>query len=80
MGRELISKEGLELIRDGVSEATKLEGACMASTILGGNHHAQPVSEPKAEGDVLSRLKAEHVELEDRYIKLANFIQVNPEF
>lgn len=43
MGRELISKEGLELIRDGVSEATKLEGACMASTILGGNHHAQPV-------------------------------------
>ncbi|WP_227743510.1 hypothetical protein [Hafnia paralvei] len=46
MGRELISKEGLELIRDGVSEATKLEGACMASTILGGNHHAQPVSEP----------------------------------
>ena len=41
---------------------------------------AQPVSEPKAEGDFLSRLKAEHVELEDRYIKLANFIQVNPEF
>ena len=43
MGRELISKEGLELIRDGISEATKLESACMASTILGGNYHAQPV-------------------------------------
>nr|WP_279079308.1 hypothetical protein [Hafnia alvei] len=156
MGRELISKEGLELIRDGISEATKLESACLANTILGGSYrvqpvmprelrsfvtdadiaalhrfaeccddpesgghdlekeqvqllekigalqrsgrisyitdfgdylisanapiNAQPVSEPKAEGDVLSRLKAEHVELEDRYIKLANFIQVNPEF
>lgn len=43
MGRGLISKEGLELIRDGISEATKLESACMASTILGGNYHAQPV-------------------------------------
>ncbi|MCE9886219.1 crAss001_48 related protein [Obesumbacterium proteus] len=41
---------------------------------------AQPVSEPKAEGDFLSRLKAEHVELEDRCIKLSNFIQVNPAF
>lgn len=56
MGRELISKEGLELIRDGVSEATKLEGACMASTILGGNHHAQPVSEPykSAANDIIA--------------------------
>ncbi|MEG1466307.1 MAG: hypothetical protein RSA68_01930 [Hafnia sp.] len=43
MGSELISKEGLELIRDGISEATKLESACMANTILGGNYHAQPV-------------------------------------
>lgn len=41
---------------------------------------SQPVSEPKEEGDFLSRLKAEHVEIEDRCIKLANFIQVNPEF
>lgn len=41
---------------------------------------AQPVSEPKAEGDFLSRLKAEHAELEDRCIKLANFIEVNPAF
>lgn len=40
----------------------------------------QPVSEHKAEGDFLSRLKAEHVELEDRCIKLSNFIQVNPAF
>lgn len=43
MGRELISKEGLELIRDGISEATQLESMCMASAILGGNYHAQPV-------------------------------------
>ena len=43
MGRELISKEGLELIRDGISEATKLESACMANTILGGSYHVQPV-------------------------------------
>lgn len=41
---------------------------------------AQPVSEPKEEGDFLSRLKAEHVELEDRCIKLANFIESNPAF
>lgn len=46
MGRELISKEGLELIRDGVSEATQLESMCMASAILGGGYPAQPVSEP----------------------------------
>jgi len=43
IGRELISKEGLELIRDGISEATQLESVCMASTILGGIYHAQPV-------------------------------------
>lgn len=43
MGRELISKEGLELIRDGVSEATQLESMCMASAILGGGYPAQPV-------------------------------------
>ena len=46
MGRELISKEGLELIRDGVSEATQLESMCMASAILGGGYPAQAVSEP----------------------------------
>lgn len=43
IGRELISKEGLELIRDGISEATNLESACMANTILGGSYHVQPV-------------------------------------
>lgn len=43
MGRELISKEGLELIKDGVSEATQLESMCMASAILGGGYPAQPV-------------------------------------
>ena len=43
MGRELISKEGLELIKDGVSEATQLESMCMASAILGGSYPAQPV-------------------------------------
>lgn len=43
MGRELISKEGLELIRDGVSEATQPESMCMASAILGGGYPAQPV-------------------------------------
>ncbi len=52
MGRELISKEGLELIRDGISEATNLESACMANTILGGSYHVQPVI-PEHSGDNL---------------------------
>ena len=69
MGRELISKEGLELIRDGVSEATKLEGACMASTILGGNHHAQPVSEPYKLKDAVADIRNSGVEIDADKIK-----------
>lgn len=66
----------------GTSDSNGVPVLCIEVTENNGDvaAPAQPVSEPKAEGDFLSRLKAEHVELEDRYIKLANFIQVNPEF
>ncbi len=70
MGSELISKEGLELIRDGISEATKLESACMANTILGGNYHVQPVIPEQTERE---KIRREHAKWSD-----ATFGNVGP--
>ena len=35
-GMKLLTKEGLELIRDGIAEATGLEAMCMADALLSG--------------------------------------------
>lgn len=70
MGRELISKEGLELIRDGISEVTKLESACMANTILGGSYHVQPVIPEQTERE---KIRREHAKWSD-----ATFGNVGP--
>ena len=35
-GMKLLTKEGLELIRDGIAEATGLEAMCMAEALLSG--------------------------------------------
>jgi hypothetical protein len=46
-GAEIISKEGLELIRDGVAEATDLEISCMASALLAATQsEVKPVKLP----------------------------------
>ncbi|BBV76341.1 hypothetical protein STW0522RAO56_23950 [Raoultella planticola] len=42
-GAELLSRSGLELIRDGVSFATDLESACMAEALLASPHPAPVV-------------------------------------
>ncbi len=44
-GMELLKKEGLELIRDGLVEATVLESMCMAGALLSATP-AQPVAVP----------------------------------
>lgn len=58
------------------SDAMLVVEACRAAFVS----TAQPASEPKAEGDFLSRLKAEHVELCDKTEKLDDFIFQNPAF
>ena len=44
-GMELLKKEGLELIRDGLVEATVLESMCMAGALLSATP-AQPIKVP----------------------------------
>lgn len=39
-GMKLLTKEGLELIRDGIAEATGLEAMCMADALLSGGGSA----------------------------------------
>lgn len=44
-GMELLKNDGLELIRDGLAEATELESMCMAGALLSATP-AQPVAVP----------------------------------
>lgn len=44
-GMEMLKKDGLELIRDGLAEATELESMCMAGALLSATP-AQPVAVP----------------------------------
>lgn len=54
-GAELLSRSGLELIRDGASFATDLESACMAEALLAAAQPAQPA--PVVPDDVLDALQ-----------------------
>lgn len=68
-GAELLSRSGLELIRDGVSFATDLESACMAEALLASAQPAPVVPEEVTSEDCPALVKYDVTEVDEAWAR-----------